>query len=183
MMANQEMNNSSTNREVDVLVEEDDTSLDHLPIDESFAIMATRPQEEIDKFVKRMNKLLEAYEEKKRKAENENAEEELKLDIWNAHVRNEIIGIKMKDGDVFIGKSRFSMNTNYTSTEQLKSLFHFDFKLANGVPIGSHIGGDYVDMFTSNIKHIFIMTPIEVADANKYANMAPEFIKRLLPGF
>jgi hypothetical protein len=145
--------------------------------------MKTKSQEEIDKFVKRMNRLLEAYEEKKRKAEKENVEEEMKLDIWNAHVRDEIIGIKMKDGDVFVGKSRFSMNTNYTSTEQLKELFHFDFKLANGVPIRSHMGGDYVDMFTSNIKYIFIMTLIEVADANQYPNMAPEFIKRILPGF
>ena len=152
MMANQEMNNSFINTEVDVLVEEDDTSLDHLPIDESFAIMATKPQEEIDKFVKRMNKLLEAYKEKKRKEEKENVEEEMKLDIWNAHVRNEIIGIKMKDGDVFIGKSRFSMNTNYTSTEQLKSLFHFDFKLANGVPIGSHIGCKHINIITTNMR-------------------------------
>ena len=182
MMANtQEMNNSSINTEVDVLVE--DTSLDHLPFDQVCSIMSTKSQEEIDKFVKRMNRLLDEYEEKKKEAEKENAEEEMKLDIWNAHVRDEIIGIKMKDGDIFVGNSRFSMNTNYTSTEQLKSLFHFDFKLANGVPIGYHIGGDYVDLFTSNIKHIFIMNPIEVADANKYANMAPEFIKRLLPGF
>jgi hypothetical protein len=178
MMANtQEMNNSSINIEVE------DTSLDHLPFDQVCSIISTKSEEEIAKFVKRMNRLLDEYEEKKKEAEKENAEEEMKLDIWNAHVRDEIIGIEMKDGDVFVGKSRFSMNTNYTSTEQLKSLFHFDFKLANGVPIGSHIGGDYVDLFTSNIKHIFIMNPIEVADANKYANMAPEFIKRLLPGF
>lgn len=182
-MANQdcnEMNNSSNNREVEVEVE--DTSLDHLPIDESFAIMAGRSKEEIDKFVKRMTRLLDAYEEKKRKITEAENEEEMKLEIWNAHVRDEIIGLQMKDGKIFVGKSRFSMNTNYTSVEQLKELFHFDFKMANGVSFGYHIGGDYVDMFTSNIKRVFVMTPTEVSDSNQYPNMAPEFIKRLLPG-
>jgi hypothetical protein len=137
--------------------------------------------EEDKKFMERMNKLdelLTKYEKLKEKEK----EEEMKLEIWNAHVRNEIIGIQKKDGDIFVGKSRFSMNTNYTSVEQLKELFYFDFKMANGVPFGYHIGGDYVDIFTSNIKEVFVMTRSEVADANQYPNMAPEFIKRLLPG-
>jgi hypothetical protein len=176
------MSNTNSNEINNLEVEVEDTSLDHLPIDESFAIMAGRSQEEINKFVKRMNRLLDAYDEKKRKAMEEEKAEDMKLEIWNAHVRNEIIGIQKKDGDIFVGKSRFSMNTNYTSVEQLKELFHFDFKMANGVPFGYHIGGDYVDIFTSNIKQIFIMTRSEVADANQYPNMAPEFIKRLLPG-
>jgi len=134
--------------------------------------------EEDKKFMEKMNRLdelLTKYEELK--------EEEMKLDIWNAHVRDEIIGIEMKDGVVFVGKSRFSMNTNYTSTEQLKQLFHIDFRLANGLPFGYHIGGGSVDLFTSKIRRIFLMTPREVSDANQYANMAPEFIKRILPGF
>jgi hypothetical protein len=137
--------------------------------------------EEHEKFMKKMERLdmlLTKYE----KLKEEDKAEDMKLEIWNAHVRNEIIGIQKKDGNIFVGKSRFSMNTNYTSVEQLKELFYFDFKMANGVPFGYHIGGDYVDIFTSNIKQIFIMTRSEVADANKYANMAPEFIKRLLPG-
>ena len=137
--------------------------------------------EEDKKFMDRMNKLdelLTKYEKLKEKEK----EEEMKLEIWNAHVRNEIIGIQKKDGDIFVGKSRFSMKTNYTSVEQLKELFYFDFKMANGVPFGYHIGGDYVDIFTSNIKEVFVMTRSEVADANQYPNMAPEFIKRLLPG-
>lgn len=129
----------------------------------------------IDHFIARFDKLLKTYEER--------MAEDIKLEIWNAHVRNEIIGIQKKDGDIFIGKSRFPMNINYTSVEQLKNLFYFDFKMTNGVPFGYHIGGDYVDMFTSNIKQVFIMTRSEVADANQYANMAPEFIKRILPGF
>ena len=128
----------------------------------------------IDHFIARFDKLLKTYEER--------MAEDMKLEIWNAHVRNEIIGIQKKDGNIFVGKSRFSMNTNYTSVEQLKELFYFDFKMANGVPFGYHIGGDYVDMFTSNIKQIFIMTRAEVSDAKQYPNMAPEFIKRLLPG-
>jgi hypothetical protein len=177
------MSNTNSNKMNNLEVEVEDTSLDHLPIDESFAIMAGRSQEEIDKFVKRMNKLLDAYDEKKRKAIEEEKEEDMKLEIWNAHVRNEIIGIQMKDGDIFVGKSRFSMDTNYTSVEQLKSLIDFNLKLANGVPFGCHIGGDYVGIFTSNIKDVFVMTRSEVADANQYANMAPEFIKRLFPGF
>jgi hypothetical protein len=170
------MANHNCNEEVE------DTSLDHLPIEESFAIMRGRSKEEIDAFIKRMTRLLDAYEEKKKQANIFEEEEEMKMEIWNAHVRNEIIGIKKKDGDIFVGKSRFSMNTNYTSVEQLKQMFHFDFKLANGVLFGSHIGGDYVDIFTSSIKCVIIMTPREVSDANQYANMAPEFIKRLLPG-
>jgi hypothetical protein len=128
--------------------------------------------EEDKKFMERMNKLdelLTKYEKLKEKEK----EEEMKLEIWNAHVRNEIIGIQKKDGDIFVGKSRFSMNTNYTSVEQLKELFYFDFKMANGVPFGYHIGGDYVDIFTSNIKEVFVMTRSEVADANQYPNMAP----------
>ena len=137
--------------------------------------------EEHEKFMKKMERLdelLTKYEKLKEKEK----EEDIKLEIWNAHVRNEIIGIQKKDGDIFVGKSRFSMKTNYTSVEQLKELFYFDFKMANGVPFGYHIGGDYVDIFTSNIKEVFVMTRSEVADANQYPNMAPEFIKRLLPG-
>jgi hypothetical protein len=67
--------------------------------------------------------------------------------------------------------------------EQLKELFHFDFKLSNGMPFDYHIGGKTTSLFTSDIKQIFVMTESEVADANQYANMAPEFIKRLLPGY
>ena len=137
--------------------------------------------EEHEKFMKKMERLdmlLTKYE----KLKEQEKEEEMKLEIWNAHVRNEIIGIQKKDGKIFVGKSRFSMNTNYTSVEQLKELFYFDFKMANGVSFGYHIGGDYVDIFTSNIKQVFVMTRSEVADANQYPNMAPEFIKRLLPG-
>ena len=129
----------------------------------------------IDHFIARFDKLLKTYEER--------MAEDMKLEIWNAHVRNEIIGIQKKDGNIFVGKSRFPMNINYTSVEQLKNLFYFDFKMANGVSFGYHIGGDYVDMFTSDIKQVFIMTSTEVKDANQYANMAPEFIKRLLPGY
>ena len=129
----------------------------------------------IDHFIARFDKLLKTYEKR--------MEEDMKLEIWNAHVRNEIIGIQKKDGNIFVGKSRFPMNINYTSVEQLKNLFYFDFKMANGVSFGYHIGVDYVDMFTSDIKQVFIMTESEVADANQYANMAPEFIKRLLPGY
>ena len=129
----------------------------------------------IDHFIARFDKLLKTYEKR--------MEEDMKLEIWNAHVRNEIIGIQKKDGNIFVGKSRFPMNINYTSVEQLKNLFYFDFKMANGVSFGYHIGGDYVDMFTSDIKQVFIMTSTEVKDANQYANMAPEFIKRLLPGY
>jgi hypothetical protein len=137
--------------------------------------------EEHEKFMKKMERLDELLT-KYEKLKEQEKEEEMKLEIWNAHVRNEIIGIQKKDGKIFVGKSRFSMNTNYTSVEQLKELFYFDFKMANGVPFGYHIGGDYVDIFTSNIKQIFVMTETEVADANQYPNMAPEFIKRLLPG-
>jgi hypothetical protein len=136
---------------------------------------------EHEKFMKRMKRLDELLTKYEKLKEEEKAED-MKLEIWNAHVRNEIIGIQKKDGDIFVGKSRFPMNTNYTSVEQLKELFYFDFKMTNGVPFGYHIGGDYVDMFTSNIKQIFVMTESEVADANQYPNMAPEFIKRLLPG-
>lgn len=137
--------------------------------------------EEDKKFMERMQKLDELLT-KYEKLKEQEKEEEMKLEIWNAHVRNEIIGIQKKDGNIFVGKSRFPTNTNYTSVEQLKQLFYFDFKMANGVPFGYHIGGDYVDIFTSNIKQVFVMTRLEVADANQYPNMAPEFIKRLLPG-
>jgi hypothetical protein len=89
----------------------------------------------------------------------------------------------MKDGDIFVGKSRFSMDTNYTSIDQLKEMFDINFKMANGVPFGYHIGGGSVTLLISKIKQIFVMTESEVADANNYPNMAPEFIKRLLPGF
>lgn len=127
----------------------------------------------IENFIERFDKLLKIYEEK--------MIEEFKLDIWNAHVRNEIICLQMKDDNIFVGKSRFPMNINYTSVDQLQQLFYFDFKLANGVTFDYHIGGDYVSIFTSNIKQVFVMTPTEIDDANQYANMAPIFIKRLLP--
>jgi hypothetical protein len=130
--------------------------------------------EEFMKRMRRLDELLTKYEKLK--------EEDMKLEIWNAHVRDEIFGIQMKDGVVFVGKSRFSMDTNYTSINQLKEMFDIDFKMANGVPFGYHIGGKYVGIFTSKIKQIFVMTESEVADANNYPNMAPEFIKRLLPG-
>jgi len=129
----------------------------------------------IDHFIERFDKLLKTYEERMK--------EEMKIDIWNAHVRDEIIGIQMKDGVVFVGKSRFSMDANYTSIDQLKDMIDIDFKLANGVPIGYHIGGRSVNLLISNIKQVFVMTETEVADANQYANMAPEFIKRLLPEY
>lgn len=32
------------------------------------------------------------------------------------------------------------------------------------------------------IRRVFLMTETEVSDTNQCANMAPEFIKRLLPG-
>jgi hypothetical protein len=129
----------------------------------------------IDHFIARFDKLLKIYEER--------MAEDMKLEIWNAHVRNEIMGIQMKDGDIFVGKSRFSYGENYTSVDQLTEMIDFNFKMANGVPIGYHIGGRSVNLFISNIKQIFVMTETEVADANQYANMAPEFIKRLLPGY
>jgi dsDNA-binding SOS-regulon protein len=133
-----------------------------------------------EKFMERMNKLDELLT-KYEKLKEEEKKEEMKLEIWNAHVRDEIIAVEMKDGAVFVGKTRFPVNTNYTSVEQLKQLFHIDITLANGVPFKYHIGGGSVDLFTSKFKRVFIMTESEVADANQYPNMAPEFIKRLLP--
>lgn len=136
--------------------------------------------EDHEKFMERMNKLdelLTKYEKLKEKEK----EEDMKLEIWNAHVRDEIIGIEMKDRAVFVGKTRFPMNTNYASLEELKQMFYIDITLANGVPFKYHIGGGSVDLFTSKINRVFIMTESEVADANQYPNMAPEFIKRLLP--
>ena len=129
----------------------------------------------IDHFIARFDKLLKTYEER--------MAEDMKLEIWNAHVRNEIIGIQMKDGDIFVGKSRFSYGENFTSVDQLTEMTDIKFTMANGVPFGYHIGGKSVNLFISNIKQIFVMTESEVADANQYANMAPEFIKRLLPGY
>ena len=119
----------------------------------------------IDHFIARFDKLLKIYEER--------MVEDMKLDIWNAHVRNEIIGIQMKDGDIFVGKSRFSYGENYTSVDQLTEMTDIKFTMANGVPFGYHIGGKSVNLFISNIKQIFVMTESEVADANQYANMAP----------
>jgi len=152
-------------------VEEMNNNVD---VDETYVKETDAEEARIDHFIERFDKLLKTYEER--------MAEDMKLEIWNAHVRDEIIGIQMKDGDIFVGKSRFSMNMNYTSVEQLKEMFDIDFKLANGVPFDSHIGGKYVGIFTSKIKQIFVMTESEVADANNYPNMAPEFIKRLLPG-
>ena len=128
----------------------------------------------IDHFIARFDKLLKIYEER--------MAEDMKLEIWNAHVRNEIMGIQMKDGDIFVGKSRFSYGENYTSVDQLTEMTDIKFTMANGVPFGYHIGGRSVNLLISKIKQIFVMTESEVADANQYANMAPEFIKRLLPG-
>ena len=133
--------------------------------------------EEHDEFMARMRRLdelLTKYEKLK--------EEDMKLEIWNAHVRDEIIGIEMKDDVVFVGKSRFSYGENFTSVDQLKEMIDIRVKMANGVPFGYHIGGGSVNLFISKIKRVFVMTPTEVADANQYANMAPEFIKRILPG-
>ena len=129
----------------------------------------------IDHFIARFDKLLKIYEER--------MAEDMKLEIWNAHVRDEIIGIQMKDGDIFVGKSRFSYGENYTSVDQLTEMTDIKFTMANGVPFGYHIGGRSVNLLISKIKQIFVMTESEVADANQYANMAPEFIKRLLPGY
>ena len=129
----------------------------------------------IDHFIARFDKLLKIYEER--------MVEDMKLEIWNAHVRNEIIGIQMKDGDIFVGKSRFSYGENFTSVDQLTEMTDIKFTMANGVPFGYHIGGRSVNLLISKIKQIFVMTESEVADANQYANMAPEFIKRLLPGY
>ena len=137
--------------------------------------------EEHEKFMARMRRLdelLTKYENLK----EEEKEEDMKLEIWNAHVRDEIIGIEMKDGVVFVGKSKFSYGENFTSVDQLKEMTDIEIKLANGVPFGYHIGGGSVKLFISKIKRVFVMTPTEVADANQYANMAPEFIKRILPG-
>ena len=156
-----EMNNSSTK------VEDDDKSL----VKEEDK---DKEEEEFMKRMRRLDELLTKYEKLKA--------EDMKLEIWNAHVRDEIIGIQMKDGVVFVGKSRFSYGENYTSVVQLTEMNDINFKLANGVPIGYHIGGKSVNLFISNIKQIFVMTESEVADANQYPNMAPEFIKRLLPG-
>lgn len=137
-------------------------------------------EEDHEKFMERMNKLdelLTKYEQLKEKEK----EEDMKLEIWNAHVRDEIIAVEMKDGKIFVGKTRFPMNRNYTSLEELKQLFYIDITLANGVPFKYHIGGGSVDLFISKINRVFIMTESEVTDANQYPNMAPEFIKRLLP--
>ena len=137
--------------------------------------------EEHEKFMarmKRLDELLTKYE----KLKEEEKQEEMKLEIWNAHVRDEIIGIEMKDDIVFVGKSRFSYGENFTSVDQLKEMIDIEFKLANGVPFRYHIGGGSVNLLISKIKQVFVMTESEVTDANQYANMAPEFIKRLLPG-
>jgi hypothetical protein len=137
--------------------------------------------EEHEKFmarIRRLDELLTKYE----KLKEEEKQEEMKLEIWNAHVRDEIIGIEMKDDVVFVGESRFSYGENFTSVDQLKDMIDIEFKLANGVPFRYHIGGGSVNLLISKIKQVFVMTESEVADANQYANMAPEFIKRLLPG-
>ena len=163
--------------------EEEDTSLDHLPIDEAFAIIAGKSQEEIAKVVKRLNNMLNQYKKLKEIQEDkEKEQEDMKIDIWNAHVRNEIVAFEMKDGKVFVGKPMFSRFVNYTSVEMIRQLFHFDLRLANGVPYGYHIGGEIEGISIPNIKYIILMTPNEVYDSNKFHNCAPEFIKRILPG-
>ena len=168
-----EMNNSSTKVEDDdksLVKEEDEDKYKEEDEDKD----KDKEEEEFMKRMRRLDELLTKYEKLKA--------EDMKLEIWNAHVRDEIIGIQMKDGVVFVGKSRFSYGENYTSVVQLTEMNDINFKLANGVPIGYHIGGKSVNLFISNIKQIFVMTESEVADANQYPNMAPEFIKRLLPG-
>ena len=168
-----EMNNSSTKVEDDdksLVKEEDEDKYKEEDEDKD----KDKEEEEFMKRMRRLDELLTKYEKLKA--------EDMKLEIWNAHVRDEIIGIQMKDGVVFVGKSRFSYGENYTSVVQLTEMNDINFKLANGVPIGYHIGGKSVNLFISNIKQILIMTESEVADANQYPNMAPEFIKRLLPG-
>jgi hypothetical protein len=170
-----EMNNSSTK------VEDDDKSLVKYKEEEEDEDKDKEEEEKHEEFMKRMRRLDELLTKYEKLKEEEKAED-MKLDIWNTHVRNEIIGIEMKDGVVFVGKSRFSYGENYTSVVQLTEMNDINFKLANGVPIGYHIGGKSVNLFISNIKQIFVMTESEVADANQYPNMAPEFIKRLLPG-
>ena len=164
-----EMNNSSTKVEDDdkSLVKEEDKDKEE---DED----KDKEEEEFMKRMRRLDELLTKYEKLKA--------EDMKLEIWNAHVRDEIIGIQMKDGDIFVGKSRFSYGENYTSVDQLIEMTDIKFTMANGVPFEYHIGGRSVNLFISNIKQIFVMTESEVADANQYPNMAPEFIKRLLPG-
>jgi hypothetical protein len=163
MQDTKEINNFSTK------LEYDDKSLKEEEEDED------EKHEEFMKRMRRLDELLTKYEKLK--------EEDMKLEIWNAHVRDEIFGIQMKDDVVFVGKSRFSMDTNYTSVDQLKEMFDIDFKMANGVPFRYHIGGGRVSLLISKIKQVFVMTESEVADANQYANMAPEFIKRILPGY
>ena len=165
-----EMNNSSTKVEDDdkSLVKEEDKDKDKYKEEEE-------KHEEFMKRMRRLDELLTKYEKLK--------VEDMKLEIWNAHVRNEIIGIQMKDGDIFVGKSRFSYGENFTSVDQLTEMTDIKFTMANGVPFGYHIGGRSVNLLISKIKQIFVMTESEVADANQYANMAPEFIKRLLPGY
>jgi hypothetical protein len=163
MQDTKEINNFSTK------LEYDDKSLKEEEEDED------EKHEEFMKRMRRLDELLTKYEKLK--------EEDMKLEIWNAHVRDEIFGIQMKDDVVFVGKSRFSMDTNYTSVDQLKEMFDIDFKMANGVPFRYHIGGGSVSLLISKIKQVFVMTESEVADANQYANMAPEFIKRILPGY
>jgi len=127
----------------------------------------------IQHFIARFDKLLMVYEERMK--------EEFKLEIWNAHVRNEIIAIELRDGDFFVGKTTFALNENYTSLDALKKLFHISFNMANGVPFGYHIGGKTASIFISKIKNVFVMTDPEIENSRNYANMAPEFIKRLFP--
>lgn len=127
----------------------------------------------IEHFTARFDKLLMVYEERMK--------EEFKLEIWNAHVRDEIIGIELRDGDFFVGKTSFPLNANYTSLEALKKLFHISFNMVNGVPFSYHIGGKTASIFISKIKDVFVMTSAEIENSRNYANMAPEFIKRLFP--
>ena len=84
----------------------------------------------IDHFIARFDKLLKTYEKR--------MEEEMKLEILNAHVRNEIIAFEMKDCKVFVGRPMFSRSVNYTSVDMIKQLFHFDLPTGPLLLIISH---------------------------------------------
>ena len=152
------------------------TELNNTPVIETDKTDKTDETDEtkyarLDEKRQRMEEIIKEY--------NKIIEEEIKLNIWNAHVRDEYIAIKMKDGTVFVGKTSFCIDENYTSTEELKRLFHIDLRLANGMPYSYHIGGGYVSLFTSKMRKTVVMNEFEVADSKQYLNCAPEFIKRL----
>lgn len=160
-----ELNNNNNNNNPAIKLDETDEIDDET--NETYEAKLFRLDEErqrMEEIIKEHNKIIE---------------EEIKLDIWNAHVRDEYIAIKMKDGTCFVGKTLFSIGENYTSTEELQRLFCIDLKLANGMPYLYHIGGGYVSLFTSKMKKTVVMNEFEIDDSKQYANFAPEFIKRL----